>query len=89
MGYFMGGGDFWDFFVPVVTAVAAVALGQPELLGFNEALGTAGSATIGSGIGSGVKTGVETGDPLSGLASGVLSGAGSYRSEERRVGKEC
>lgn len=73
--------SIWDTVAPVLGSLAAVGLGQPELLGFagpTGFLGGAGAAAVGSGIGSGLATGVETGNPIAGLGSGILGGAGSY-----------
>lgn len=75
------GKSIWDTIAPVLGSVAAIGLGQPELLGPEFAslgLGAGGAAAIGSGVGSGLATGVETGNPIAGLGAGVLGGAGSY-----------
>lgn len=76
------GKSIWDSIAPILGSVAAIGLGQPELLGLTGTLGTAGLGAIGSGIGSGLATGVETGNPVAGLGAGVLGGAGSYAGSE-------
>src|ERR1700722_5236372 len=75
------GKNILDFIVPILGSVAAVALGQPELLGLTGAeglLGDTATAALGAGIGGGTAKGVETGNPLAGLLTGATDAAGNF-----------